>query len=177
MKCFLIMECVVTLWLLPIPCSWNFTLLLPLPIFYSFITESIYVLKSQGDMIQTCLTPLAILKHSLPHYFTLKQARLLTYILLIPFNILPPTSDILSSCYSASLLILPYAFSRYIKTTYTLYFFPLLSHLSAFGWRSDLHTPSLLWNLLVYDQLNPQSLYELCLLGSLHIFFQLNLTK
>ena len=52
----------------------------------------IYTLKSQGDIIHTCLTPLLILKHSLSPPFSLTQAILLTYILLIPINSSPPTS-------------------------------------------------------------------------------------
>ena len=36
----------------------------PISIFISFITASIYTLKSQGNRIHSCLTPLLILKHS-----------------------------------------------------------------------------------------------------------------
>ena len=97
--------------------------LLPISIFTSFITASIYTLNSQGDMIHPCLTPLSILNHSLSPPFTLTQAELSTYILLIPFKTLLPTSYILNTCYKASLLTLPYAFSKSIKPTYTLRIF------------------------------------------------------
>ena len=62
--------------------------------------------SSQGDMIHPCLTPLLILKHSLSPPFTLTQARLLKYIISIPFNSLPPISYILNTCHNASLLTL-----------------------------------------------------------------------
>ena len=57
-----------------------------------FITASIYSWKSQGNMMQPCLTPLSILKQSLSPNFTLTRTRLLTYILLIPLDRLAPTS-------------------------------------------------------------------------------------
>ena len=76
--------------------SWNLTPLFPIPIFTSFLTASIYTLKSQEDTIQPCLIPSSILKYSLSQPFTLRQARLLTYTLLMPFNSLPPTSYVLT---------------------------------------------------------------------------------
>ena len=67
-------------------------------------------------------------------------SRLLIYILLIPFNSLPPTSYILGTCHSASLFTLPYAFSRSIKPPFTLCFFSFSFSPICF----DLHTPCLL---------------------------------
>ena len=49
----------------------------PHPHFTSFITASIYTLKSQEDMMHPCLTPLSILKQSLFPPFTLTKFRLL----------------------------------------------------------------------------------------------------
>ena len=88
---------------------WNPSLQLPIPIFTSSITVSIYILKSLGDMIYHCLTPI--------------QAILVIYILLIPFNSLLAISYILSTCHHVSILILLYAFSKSIKPKYTLHFF------------------------------------------------------
>ena len=59
---------------------------------------------------------------------TLRQARLLTHLLLILFNSLPPKSYILSTCPSVSLLTLSYAFSRSINPHILS---RKLSHLSA----------------------------------------------
>ena len=84
------------------------------------------------------------------------------------FNSLPPTSYILSPCHSVSLLTLPYAFSRSTKPTYTTFFLPcLLTYLLSED--LNLNPPCL--------SLNLQSLYGLCLLGSLHIFLQPHLTS
>ena len=68
-----------------LPSFRNLTPILPISIF-TFIPPSMYTLKGQGDMIQPCLTPLLILKHSLSSHFTITQAKLLTFILLIPFH-------------------------------------------------------------------------------------------
>ena len=54
-------------------------------------------------MIHPCLTPLSILKHSLSPPFTLTQAKLITYILLIQFK--------------------QFSHSASIKPAYTLHFF------------------------------------------------------
>ena len=102
--------------------SMNLYPILPTPIFTSFITAFIYTLKSQGDMMQPCLTPLSILNCSLSLHFTLTQAKLSTYILLIPPNSLPPTSYILNTYHKVSLLTLLYAFSKSIKSSYTTFF-------------------------------------------------------
>ena len=48
----------------------------PSPLSSCFITASLYNLKSQGNMMQPCLTPLSILKHSLSPPFTPMHARL-----------------------------------------------------------------------------------------------------
>ena len=47
------------------------------PHFHFFIIASVYTSKSQGDMIQPCLTLLAFLKHSLLTPFTFTQTGLL----------------------------------------------------------------------------------------------------
>ena len=68
--------------------------------------------------------------------------------------------------------LLPNCFHIYItepspgpQNLYTLYIISaVLSYLCALEWRSDLHTPSLLWTLLTHHQSNLQSLYGLCLL-------------
>ena len=127
-------------------------------------------------MIHPCHTPLSILKHSLSLPFTLTQTRLLAYILLIPFSSLPSTSYILSTCHRASLLTLSYAFPKSIKPKYTPHFFFRAFSPNCFRvkiWCT--HTlPAL--KPLAHHLLNPQSLYELYLTGSLYIFLQLRLT-
>ena len=105
--------------------------------------------------MQPFLTLISILNRSVKSPFTMTQAKLSTYILLISPDSLPLTSYILNPCHKASQLTLSYAFSKSIIPIYT-----------------DLHTPFLLKSPLVHHQSNPQSLYELFLLGSLYIFFQ-----
>ena len=79
----------------------------------NFITKSIYKLKSQGDMIQPCLSQASILKHSLSPASILEHSLSLhfTHTQLIPFKCLLPTSYILSNCHKAAILIIPFSFS------------------------------------------------------------------
>ena len=84
--------------------SENLIPILPIPIFTSFVTASMYMLKSQGNMIHLCLMPLSVLKHSLLLPFTLTQTRLFVHIpsFLKPFKSLPPTSYILITYHTNS---------------------------------------------------------------------------
>src|SRR5678815_1068709 len=71
------------------------------PTFNSFITPSIYKLNNQGDITQSCLTPLLILNQSPLTSFILTHASLSSYILLIPFRSLPPTPYITCLLYTS----------------------------------------------------------------------------
>ena len=93
----------------------------------NFLTNTlhlfIFVLFPKFLISKTIYTPLLILKHPLTSSTILMQARLLTYIVLIPFTSLPPTSYFLSTWNKAIHLTLSYTFSRFIKPTYTSFFY------------------------------------------------------
>ena len=77
-----------------------------------------YTLKSQRFTTHPCRILLSVLNDSFSPPktpFTAEWAKLLSYILLIPFNSLQSTSYIFSQC----LLALPYISSKWIKPTYT----------------------------------------------------------
>ena len=102
---------------------------------------------------------------TLPPPFTLIQAELSTYILLILLNNLSPTSYILNSCHRASLFTLSYKthmhsmfflscfLTYFLQCEYLIYTIPPQSKIS----------------LLIMNE--TPSDYELYLLRSLHIFF------
>ena len=122
----------------------------------SLLSIHIYIEKPRG--------------HDTPS-FTLTQPRLWTYMPLIPFNSLPATLYILSTCPNASLVTLSYVFSKSLKPTYILHF----SHRSSSGW-GYIQTSSLLFHpLFIINQ--TISHFIDCLLISMNIFFQPHLIQ
>ena len=146
-------------------------LFLPIPIFTSFITASIYTLKSQVDIIHPCLTPLSILNQSFSLPFTLTQAKLSTYILLIQLNNLTPTSYILITCHKTCLLTLSYIIFKSIEPTYTTLFLSCFSTIWFRMKKLIYKTPPFTETPLLILNQTP-SHYRLCLIRSPHVFFQ-----